>query len=96
MPPAVEDLLQASPPPGGAAPPPAPGEPHDLLSPLGYVFTIDSKIPDRRLFEITHFSRYRYDDLKVLEMKPVVLDTPTFIHGDYRKPDEVVREGPPI
>lgn len=60
--------------------------------PFGYVFTIDSKIPDRRLFEITHFSRYRYDDFKVLEMKPVVLDTPTFISGDYRTPGDVVKQ----
>ncbi len=60
--------------------------------PFGYVFTIDSEIPDRRLFEITHFSRYRYDDLKVLEMRPVVLDTPTFVPGDYRTPEEVMKE----
>jgi hypothetical protein len=60
--------------------------------PFGYVMTLDSEPPDDRLFEITHFSRYRYDDFKVLEMRPVVLDTPTLVPGDYRTPEEVVRE----
>jgi hypothetical protein len=60
--------------------------------PFGYVVTIDSKIPDRRLFEITHFASYRYNDFKVLEMEPVVLDTPTFIPGDYRTPQDIMEE----
>jgi len=60
--------------------------------PFGYVLTIDSGPPDDRLFEITHFARYRYNDFKVQEMKPVVLDTPTFVPGDYRTPQEVVKE----
>lgn len=60
--------------------------------PFGYVFTIDSEPPDRRLFEITHFSRYRYNDFKVQEMEPVVLDTPTVVPADYRTPQEVVKE----
>lgn len=60
--------------------------------PFGYVFTIDSEPPDNRLFEITHFARFRYKDFRVQEMKPVVLDTPTFVPGDYRKPEEVVKQ----
>lgn len=59
--------------------------------PFGYVLTIESEIPDRRLFDISSFARYRYNDCKVLEMKPVVLDTPTFVPGDYRTPKEVMR-----
>ena len=60
--------------------------------PFGYVFTIDSEAPDRRLFDITHFSRYRYNDFKVQEMKPVVLDTATFVPGDYRTPKEIMAD----
>lgn len=60
--------------------------------PYGYVFTIDSEIPDRRLFDITHFSRYRYNDFKVQAMKPVVLDTATFVPGDYRTPKEIMAD----
>lgn len=59
---------------------------------FGYVFTINSEIPDRRLFEITHFSLYRHDDFKALGMEPVVLDRATFVPGDYRTPEEVMEE----
>ena len=54
--------------------------------------TLDSEPPDDRLFEITHFSRYRYNDFEVLQMRPVVLHTATFVPADYRSPEEVVRE----
>jgi hypothetical protein len=54
--------------------------------------TLDSGAPDDRLFEITHFSRYLYNKFEVLEMRPVVLDTPTLVPADYRTPQEVVRE----
>ena len=60
--------------------------------PFGYVMTLDSEPPDDRLFEITHFSRYRYNDFEVLQMRPVVLHTATFVPADYRSPEEVVRE----
>jgi hypothetical protein len=60
--------------------------------PFGYVFTVDSEIPDPRLFEISHFARYRYNDFKVQEMKPVVLDTASLIPADYRTPQEVVNQ----
>jgi hypothetical protein len=59
--------------------------------PFGYVLTLDSAPLDRRLLEITHFSRYRYDEFRVLELRPPVLDTPTSFPGDYRTP-QVFRE----
>lgn len=57
--------------------------------PFGYLMTIDSPPPDRRLLDITHFTRYGYNDFAVMELRPPVLDTPTYFHGDYRTPKEV-------
>lgn len=52
--------------------------------PFGYVMTLGSEPPDRRLLEITHFSTYGYNEFKILELRPPVLDTPTYFPGDYR------------
>jgi hypothetical protein len=60
--------------------------------PFGYVMTLGSEAPDDRLFDITYFSRYAYNEFHILEMRPVVLDTPTYVPADYRTPEEVVRE----
>lgn len=57
--------------------------------PFGYVMTVDSEPPDDRLLEITHFSRYRYQDFKVMDLKPPVLPTATYWPGDYRTREEV-------
>jgi hypothetical protein len=65
----------------------------EIYFPLfGYVITINSEIPDRRLFERTHFFLYRHDDFRALGMEPVVLDRATLVPGDYRTTDEVKEE----
>ena len=65
----------------------------EIFFPLfGYVFTINSEILDRRLFEIIHFSLYRHDDFRALGMEPVVLDRATLVPRDYRTTDEVKEE----
>ena len=61
-------------------------------SPFDYVMTIDSDAQDVRLFEITLFSLNRYNEFKALEIRPVVLDTPTFAPGDYRPPEDIMLE----
>jgi hypothetical protein len=60
--------------------------------PLGYLLTVDSDPPDRRLTEITHFSRYSYDDFKVVELNPPVLPTVMPFPGDYRTAEEVAEQ----
>jgi len=57
--------------------------------PFGYVMTIDSEAPDRRLAEITHFSTYSYDELSIQYIKFPVLQTHLFYPGDYRSKDEI-------
>lgn len=57
--------------------------------PYGYMMTIDSKKPDPRLVEITHFSKYDYGEFAVLRQKLPVLPTNYFIPGDYRTEDEM-------
>jgi len=57
--------------------------------PFGYVMTLDTDPPDRRLLEISHFARYRYNDFRSMELKPPVLPTATYWPGDYRTRKEV-------
>ena len=59
--------------------------------PFGYVMTIDSKTPDSRLFDISHFSRYEYDEFVVLSLRFAVLPTHVTVPGDYRTKEEITR-----
>ena len=43
--------------------------------PYGYVLTLESSPPDRRLIEITYFSKYSYNEFKILELRLPVLPT---------------------
>ena len=58
-------------------------------TPFGYLMTIDSEPPDNRLFEITNFSKYSYNEFKVLTLHPKVLPTHLLIPGDYRSKKEI-------
>lgn len=58
--------------------------------PFGFVLTIDSGPPDRRLTEITHFANYRYNDWTDHYQRFTTL--PTFLPnlpGDYRTKSEI-------
>jgi hypothetical protein len=57
--------------------------------PFGYVMTFDSAPPDDRLFSLSHFARYDYDEFRTFEMKLPVLPTILSIPGDYRTRDEI-------
>jgi len=58
--------------------------------PFGYVLTIDSKPPDERLYDITHFTRYNYNDFKVMQLRLPVLPTHRAeLPGDYRTEEEI-------
>lgn len=57
--------------------------------PFGYVVTTDGSKPEERLFEISHFRRYGYDDFKVAPIYPEVLPTHLGIPLDYRTREEI-------
>lgn len=60
--------------------------------PYGYVLTLDSQPPDRRLFEITHFARYRYMDFVVMDLRLPVLPTHLYFPGDYRTKEQILAD----
>ncbi len=59
--------------------------------PFGYVMTIDSESPDRRLVEITHFAQYEYKKFDVLTLQIPLLPVATHLPGDYRSEAEVTK-----
>jgi len=59
---------------------------------LGYMMTIDSRPPDDRLFEITHFARFDYSQFEVMELRLPVLPTHLWIPGDYRTREEILEQ----
>jgi hypothetical protein len=59
--------------------------------PFGYVMTIDSTTPDSRLLDISHFSRYDYDEFVTLTLRFAVLPAHMTIPGDYRTKEEITR-----
>jgi hypothetical protein len=59
--------------------------------PYGYVMTFDSRAPDQRLFEITHFSTYSYNKFMIMELRLPVLPTHLFFPGDYRTKEQIMR-----
>jgi len=59
--------------------------------PYGYVMTFDSSPPDPRLFEITHFSTYSYNEFKVMTIKLPVLPTHLWFPGDYRTKEQIIK-----
>lgn len=57
--------------------------------PFGYVVTADGTCPDDRLFEISHFRRYAYDEWEVTPLYLPVLPTHLPIALDYRTRTEI-------
>ncbi|MCD6308131.1 MAG: hypothetical protein J7M24_03960, partial [Candidatus Latescibacteria bacterium] len=51
-----------------------------------------SEPPDDRLYEITHFSRFSYNDFRVVNLKIPVLPTHLAIPADYRAKEEINRD----
>jgi hypothetical protein len=60
--------------------------------PYGYVLSLKSLAPDKRLYEITHFARYGYMDFRDIEMRPPVLPTDSPLPGDYRTKEQMYED----
>jgi hypothetical protein len=58
--------------------------------PYGYVMTFRSLPPDKRLCEITDFSRYNYNDLIPIPLKLPILPTHLYVPCDYRTKKEIL------
>ena len=52
--------------------------------PFGYVMTLDSPSPDRRLYEISYFARYFYNEIADIQLRLTTLPTHLAFPGDYR------------
>lgn len=60
--------------------------------PFGYLMTLDSEPPDQRLFEVTHFTRYDYEEFAAVELRLPVLPTHLMYPGDYRTREEILQQ----
>jgi hypothetical protein len=61
--------------------------------PLGYVMTLESKVPDDRPVDISFFANYRYDEWKEFSFHLPVLPVYTYFPADYRNREEVLATG---
>ncbi len=69
-------------------------ETHHALSelsfpPLGYVLAFDLEPPDQRLIDISYFAKYRYNDLRSIELRLPVLPVDSPYPTDYRSRQEL-------
>jgi hypothetical protein len=59
--------------------------------PYGFVMSFESPPPDKKLFEITAFARYRYNEFKFIGFKLPVLPTHLWFPGDYRTKEQILK-----
>ncbi len=57
--------------------------------PFGFVMAFESAPPDPQLFDISEFSRFKYEDYYSVAMRLPVLPIYTFYPGDYRSREEL-------
>ncbi len=60
--------------------------------PFGYVMTFDSLAPDDRLFDISHFADFSYDDWREFSLRFAVLPAASMMPADFRTPEEIERD----
>ncbi len=60
--------------------------------PYGYVITLDSKQPDNRLFDITHFAEYNYSSYREMPMNLRTLESHTIYPADYRNKKKLMQD----
>ena len=60
--------------------------------PLGFVMGVSCEPPDSRLFDISFFANYAYNDWKELSLKLPALPVYSYLPGDYRSRDQILTE----
>ena len=63
-----------------------------VFPPMGYVMSFNQISPDERLFDITFFANYHYNDWKELGLRLPSLPIYTYLPGDYRSKKEVLSD----
>ncbi len=58
--------------------------------PFGYVMTLDTRPPDSRLVDITHFAKYGINEFAIESIRLPVLPIHLWFPGDYRTRDEIL------
>jgi len=61
-----------------------------VFPPMGYLMTLNEVKPDNRLFDITFFAGYCYDDLKELALRLPSMPIYTHFPADYRSRADVL------
>ena len=59
------------------------------FSPFGYIMSLDSKPHDSRLYDISFFADYSYNDWKSISLRLPVLPVDSCFPGDYRSNEEI-------
>lgn len=70
---------------------------HNIFSeisfpPWGYVLSLSSPPPDKRLIDISEFARYSYNDWKHINLRFPVLPVYSYIPGDFRTREQVIEQ----
>ena len=60
--------------------------------PLGYVMSFNSEQLDKQLYDISFFTKYRYDDCRSIPLKLPVFPVHTWFPADYRSPEQVQQD----
>jgi hypothetical protein len=63
-----------------------------VFPPMGYVMSFNHLRPDERLFDITFFSEFSYNDYKEFGLRLPTLPVYTYFPGDYRSREEVLAD----
>jgi hypothetical protein len=60
--------------------------------PFGYLLTIESEKPDKRLLDITNFANYEYKEISNIQIIMPTLPTILLYPGDYRTKEEILKQ----
>lgn len=62
------------------------------VPPYGYLLSFNDAPLDERLFEISHFARFDYNQFDVMELRLPVLPTHTSFPADYRTREQIMAD----
>lgn len=63
-----------------------------IFPPFGYVLALDGKEVDERMTEITHFSRFSFEEFRCFPINLNTINPYTYLPGDFRSQSEVAKD----
>lgn len=60
--------------------------------PFGYIMTFNSRPPDPRLLDITHFAQYGYNEFAIKTISMPALPAHTWFPADFRTREEIMKQ----